>query len=219
MSTSTREISEDHFRVWRICWRVSSAFTSEFDNQRATSCMKCDAIIPPDTLKYRPMFIPRVVVSSCSHTRSGSLCSRCDADMLFKISRGEEKCFTKGCNEYLQVDVQKIAKALAGFPTLLKECASSEFKKVPKTYVSSRYIIVLGFECIICGEFKRYSQARPVTADCAHTVNVCRDDMTTMIEVDVNCGKLNISCPDPSCRAKMKLGDVKAFASDKIFQR
>lgn len=214
-----REISEDSFRIWRICWRVSSAFTSEFDNQRATSCMKCDAIIPPNTLKYRPVFIPRVVVSSCSHTRFGSLCSKCDTDMVFKISLGEEKCFTEGCNKDLQVDVQKITEALAGFPKLLKECASSEFKKLFKTYMGFRYIDILGFECIVCGEFGKYNQARAVTADCAHTVNVCRDDMKRMIEVDVNCGKLNISCPDPSCRAKIKLEDVKAFASDNIFQR
>lgn len=181
--------------------------------------MKCAATIPPNTLKYRPVFIPRVVVSSCSHKRSGSLCSRCDVDMVFKISRGEERCFADGCNEVLQVDVEKIEKALAGFPTLLEECAISEFKKVPKTYVSSRYKKILGFNCIICGEFGRNSQARAVTADCSHTVNVCRDDMTEMIEHKVEDGKLNISCPDLSCSAKMKLKDVKAFVSDDIFQR
>lgn len=148
-----RELSEDC--DWKICWRVNSAFSSEFDNQRKTSCMKCRYPILPNTLKYRSVFIPRVVVSSCTHTRSGSLCSGCDVDMVFRISRGEEKCFTDECNEVLQVDDQKLRKALAGFPKLFEECASSEFKKVPKTDVSSRYIDFLGFHCIICGDFKK----------------------------------------------------------------
>jgi hypothetical protein len=85
--------------------------------------------------------------------------------------------------------------------------------------LQTRYMMILGFECIICGDFKRDDQARPVTADCAHKINACKDDIARMIEVDVSQGKLDLFCPDTSCRAKLSIVDVRAFASSTVYEK
>src|SRR5438034_7246957 len=91
MSSPSGELSDDDLRTWMICWRVNAAFAAEFDNQQATLCLRCRETIPPDTLLYRSLFISRAVESPCSHTRSGSLCGNCDMDIVFKVTRGDEK--------------------------------------------------------------------------------------------------------------------------------
>jgi hypothetical protein len=115
-------LSDEEFADWRVCWRVNSAFSTVFDNQRVTRCMKCGAEIPPGTLPHRSSFVSRVVESSCPHERAGSLCSDCDMDMVFRITRGDETCFKHGCTEVLSVDTSLISTALSKFPKLLAEC-------------------------------------------------------------------------------------------------
>jgi hypothetical protein len=118
-----KELSEEEFKDWRICWRVNAAFSTAFDNEQVTTCIKCGAQIPPRTLPYRSSFVSRAVESSCLHIRAGSLCSDCDMDMVFKITRGEEKCFAQGCEEVLNVNGSVILAALSTFPKLLAEYA------------------------------------------------------------------------------------------------
>jgi hypothetical protein len=119
----SRALSNEDFEDWRVCWRVNSAFATEFDNQQAAKCIKCGADIPPDTLPYRSLFVSHAVESPCSHLRDGSLCSDCDVDMVFRISRGEETCFHNGCDEVLSVDKAVISTALSKLPKLLAEYA------------------------------------------------------------------------------------------------
>jgi hypothetical protein len=114
-------LSEEDFKDWRICWRVNSAFSIEFENQDITTCIKCGAQIPQDTLPYRSSFISQAVESSCSHLLVGSLCSGCDMDMVFRITYGKETCFTKDCDEVLSVDKSLLPTALVKFPKLLDE--------------------------------------------------------------------------------------------------
>lgn len=120
---SSTALSNDDFQDWRVCWRVNTAFSTEFDNQQVTKCIKCAAEIPPDTLLYRSLFVSQAVESPCSHLRDGSLCSGCDVDMVFKITRGEETCFHNGCDEVLSVDKDTISSALSNLPKLLAEYA------------------------------------------------------------------------------------------------
>ena len=114
-------LSDDDFKDWRICWRVNSAFSAEFDNQLVTTCIKCGTEIPPSALPYRSSFVSHAVDSSCSHIPAGSLCSDCDIDMVYRITRGEETCFTRGCDEVLSVDRSLISTALSKLPKLLAE--------------------------------------------------------------------------------------------------
>lgn len=114
-------ISDEDFKDWRVCWRVNSAFSTEFDNQQVTTCTKCSAEIPAGTLPYRSSFISHAVESSCSHLRAGSLCSDCDIDMVFRITREEETCFNEGCDEILSIDKSLISTALSRLPKLLAE--------------------------------------------------------------------------------------------------
>lgn len=118
-----KALSEEDFKDWRVCWRVNAAFSTAFDNQEVTTCIKCGAQIPPDTLPYRSSFVSRAVESSCPHIRAGSLCSDCDMDMVFKITRGEERCFNEGCDEVLNVDSSVISTALSTLPKLLAKYA------------------------------------------------------------------------------------------------
>jgi predicted nucleic acid-binding Zn ribbon protein len=118
-----RALSDEDFKDWRVCWKVNVAFSTLFDNQEITTCMKCGAEIPPDTLPHRSSFVSRVVESSCSHVGAGSLCSDCDVDMVFNITRGEETCFDHGCDEILSVDRSLISTALLKLPQLLAEYA------------------------------------------------------------------------------------------------
>ena len=83
--------------------------------------MKCGREIPSGDLPYRSSFVSRVVESSCSHQRAGSLCSDCDMDMVFRIIRREEACFNRRCNEVLRVDKSLLVTALSKFPKLLDE--------------------------------------------------------------------------------------------------
>jgi hypothetical protein len=45
-------------------------------------------------------------------------------DMVFKITRGEERCFNQGCDEVLNVDSSVISTALSTLPKLLAEYAA-----------------------------------------------------------------------------------------------
>jgi hypothetical protein len=114
-------LTEEEFNDWTICWRVNAAFTTEFDTRHATWCAKCANLIPAGTLQFRSLFVIKGVTSPCSHEVQGSLCSNCDEDIIFRICRGEEKCFTEGCSEMLQVDEPSVKACLSGFPELLQE--------------------------------------------------------------------------------------------------
>jgi hypothetical protein len=118
-------LSPEDFKIWRVCWRVNSAFAAEFDNEQATTCIKCGGEIPSGDLPYRSLFVSQAVESSCLHQRAGSLCSGCDIDMVFKITRGEETCFNEGCDEVLRVDKSLVLTALSKLPKLLDEYAVS----------------------------------------------------------------------------------------------
>src|SRR2546423_2850958 len=118
------QLSEDDFNDWRICWRINAAFSAAFVNDQATTCIKCSAQIAPDTLPYRSSFVSSAVGSSCAHIRSGSLCSDCDMDMVFKVTRGEEKCFSQGCDAILNVESSVVSAALSNVPKLLAEYAT-----------------------------------------------------------------------------------------------
>ena len=115
-------LSTEDFDVWRVCWRVNSAFSTqatETDYERVTYCVKCGAEIPPNALQYRSSFVSTTVKSSCRHSRIGSLCSDCDTDIVFKITRGEEKCFVESCDEILYVDTSQVSHFLSKLPKLL----------------------------------------------------------------------------------------------------
>jgi hypothetical protein len=79
---------------------------------------------------------------------------------------------------------------------------------------------MFGFDCIICGEFVRSVEARNVTEGCSHLPNACKDCVGQMIEVAVKHGTwASLSCPETTCRAELKFGDVRAFATDAIYER
>lgn len=79
---------------------------------------------------------------------------------------------------------------------------------------------MISFDCIICGETTRKVETHPVTASCSHGMNVCKDDIGQMIEVAVtNSRWMTLSCPDTSCRAKLKSEDVRNFTSDSIYEK
>jgi hypothetical protein len=123
MKMPSTALSNEEIKDWRVCWRVNSAFSTAFDNQQVTTCIKCSAEIPANTLPHRSSFVSRAVESPCSHIRDGSLCSDCDMDMVFRITRGDEICFNQGCDEVLSVDQSLISTALSKLPKLLAEYA------------------------------------------------------------------------------------------------
>lgn len=116
-------LSNQDLEEWRICWRVNSAFSTKFDGQNVMTCIRCAAEILPGTHLYRSSFVSQAVESSCSHLRAGWLCNDCDMDMVFRITRGEEICFSKGCDEILSVDKSMITATLSKLPKLLAEYA------------------------------------------------------------------------------------------------
>ena len=120
----TAPLSDEDFNAWRVCWRVNAAFStkaSQFDHGRSTWCLKCGKTIAPNTFEYRSSFVSRVVESSCQHLRIGDLCSECDTDIVFKITRLGEKCFVKGCDQTLHVDTAQVSSILRGLPKLQVE--------------------------------------------------------------------------------------------------
>jgi hypothetical protein len=114
-------MSVDDFADWQVCWRVNNAFSAEFDPEQAAWCVKCGDEIPSKSLRYRSLFVYRAVICSCSHSRVGSLCGTCDIDMVYKITRGEEKCFVEGCDEVLRVDSSRVSNSLSSIPKLRDE--------------------------------------------------------------------------------------------------
>jgi hypothetical protein len=114
-------LTHEEFENWIICYRVTTAFAAEFIGNHRETCIKCSNEIPLDSLRYRSTFVARAVLSSCRHLRLGSLCSKCEMDIVFRITRGEEKCFNEGCDAILQVDESAVKLSLATFPLLLSQ--------------------------------------------------------------------------------------------------
>ncbi|KAF7512029.1 hypothetical protein GJ744_002742 [Endocarpon pusillum] len=121
--------------------------------------------------------------------------------MVFRITRGEEICFSKGCDEILGVDKFMIVATLLKLPKLLAD-----------------YLEIIGRQCIVCEAIVPRS-TRPATLDCTHDANVCKTCLRQMIDSLIDSNKWNsLLCPQLDCREKLKLEDVQAFGSSSSYE-
>jgi len=74
--------------------------------------------------------------------------------------------------------------------------------------------------CVVCRD-KRHSTEFPstkITSTCEHPATICLECLGNYIKVSVDGGAIShIQCP--VCAEKLSHGDIKKYASEKIFER